>query len=137
MSTPVTLRGRLTADPDMKFSSSGKPFARFSVVTSRRFKNERTGDWEDRDTTFWECVAFGQLAENIAESLRKGTAVIVTGTAASEEWEDKNGQKRRTTKVTVEDAAPSLRWASAKPAQADRAKPSGRDEDPWANAPPF
>src|SRR5262245_60349540 len=100
MSTQVTLRGRLTGDPEMRFTANGKPVARFSVVTSRRFKNERSGEWEDRDTTFWDCVAFGQLAENVAESLEKGTAVIVTGSAASEEWEGKDGQKRRSTKVT-------------------------------------
>jgi single-strand DNA-binding protein len=94
MSTVVTLTGRLTADPELRFSASGAPVARFTVVTSRRVKDKQTGEWSDAETSFWDCVAFGQLAENVAESLAKGTAVIVTGRAAQEEWETKVGQKR-------------------------------------------
>jgi single-strand DNA-binding protein len=142
MSTPVTLRGRLTRDPEMRFSASGKPVTTFAVVTSRRWKNEASGEWEDKDTTFWDCVAFSSLAENIAESLTKGTAVVVTGSAYQEEWEDKSGQKRRSLKVTADDVAPSLRFASAKISRAERqaaatAAKSGTS-DPWAgDEPPF
>lgn len=141
MSTPVTLRGRMVRDPEMRFTANGKPLTRFSVVTSRRFKNEHTGEWEDRDTTFWDCVAFGQLAENIAESLLKGTAVIVSGNAASEEWETKDGEKRRSMKVIAEDVAPSLKFASAKVNRAERRSEGQqtRNEDPWSgdDQPPF
>lgn len=142
MSTSVTLRGRLTRDPEMRFSAKGNPVANFAVVTSRRFKNDQSGEWEDRDTTFWDCIAFGQLAENIAESLAKGTAVVVTGNAFQEEWEDKTGQKRRSLKVTVDDVAPSLRFASAKitraERQADRQQPAAAAKDPWTgDEPPF
>ena len=142
MSTAVTLRGRLTRDPEMRYSNAGKAVTRFSVVTSRRFKNQQTDEWEDRDTTFWECVAFGQLAENIAESLEKGTAVIVQGNAATEEWE-KDGEKRRSMKVVAEDVAASLRQYSAKIVKADRQAASApksappRDENPFADEPPF
>ena len=140
MSTPVTLTGRLVADPELRFSASGSPVARFTVVTSRRIKDKTSGEWSDADTSFWDCVAFGQLAENVAESLTKGTAVIVTGRAAQEEWETKDGQKRRSIKVTADEVAPSLRWASAKVARAERSRPaedratSGQpaEADPWA-----
>jgi single-strand DNA-binding protein len=140
MSTQVTLRGRLTRDPELRFSASGKPVTTFAVVTSRRFKNQDTNEWEDRDTTFWDCVAFGDLAQNVADSIEKGTAVVVTGNAAQEEWETKDGQKRRSMKVVAEDVAPSLRFASAKIAKAGRSKPDNpaTEQDPWANdAPPF
>ena len=143
MSTTVTLTGRLTKDPELRFSASGSPVARFSVVTSRRVRDKTSGEWSDADTSFWDCVAFGQLAENVAESLEKGTAVIVTGRAAQEEWETKDGQKRRSVKVTAEEVAPSLRWASAKISKAARAKPAAgngnqgqADADPWASEPP-
>lgn len=141
MSTPVTLRGRLTRDPEMRYSAAGKPVAKFAVVTSRRVKDQQTGEWSDADTTFWDCVAFGQLAENVAESLEKGTAVVVQGNAAQEEWETKEGEKRKSMKVIAEDVAPSLRFCSAKIVRAARsegsAKPAGT-EDPWANdRPPF
>ena len=142
MSTPVTLRGRLTRDPEMRYSAAGKPVCKFAVVTSRRVKDQQTGEWSDADTTFWDCVAFGQTAENAAESLEKGTAVIVTGNAAQEEWTTKDGEKRRSMKVVVEDVAPSLRFHSAKVAKAARTddgpKQAPREENSWANdEPPF
>jgi single-strand DNA-binding protein len=137
MSTEVTLRGRLTRDPELRFSAKGQPVAKFAVVTSRRFKNQQTNEWEDRDTTFWDCVAFSELAQNIADSLEKGTAVVVTGHASQEEWEAKDGTKRKSMKVTAEDVAPSLRFASARIARASRtgaATPSNgaAEADPWA-----
>jgi single-strand DNA-binding protein len=143
MSTPVTLRGRLTRDPEMRYSNAGKPVCKFAVVTSRRVKDQQTGDWSDADTTFWDCVAFGQLAENCAESLEKGTAVVVQGNASQEEWTTKDGEKRRSMKVVAEDVAPSLRFHSAKVSRAARSEGGGqqqapRDENPWANdEPPF
>jgi single-strand DNA-binding protein len=114
----------------------------FSVVTSRRVKDQQSGEWSDADTTFWDCVAFGQLAENCTESLEKGTAVVVTGNAAQEEWATKDGEKRRSMKVIAEDVAPSLRFCSAKVVKAarssDEPKQAPRDENPWANdEPPF
>lgn len=142
MSTPVTLRGRLTRDPEIRYAASGTPVATFAVVTSRRVKDAQTGEWSDKDTTFWDCVAFGQIAENAAESLEKGTAVIVTGNAAVEEWTGRDGEARKSMKVTVEDIAPSLRWASAKVTRASREKASqparAAHDDPWSgDAPPF
>lgn len=141
MSTDVTLTGRLTRDPELKFSAAGKAVTKFAVVTSRRVKDQKTGEWSDADTTFWDCVAFGELASNVAESLEKGTAVVVTGHASQEEWTTKDGDKRRSMKVVAEDVAPSLRWASAKVMKAtrqgaDSPKSAAREEDPWANEPP-
>jgi single-strand DNA-binding protein len=136
MSTSVTLNGRLTKDPELRYGANGKPLARFSVVTSRRVKDQQSGEWSDMDTTFWDCVAFGQLAENVAESLAKGSAVIVTGRAAKEEWETKDGQKRRSIKVTADEVAPSLRFASAKISKVVRSKLAGNqaaEPDRWAS----
>lgn len=140
MSTAVTLTGRLVRDPELTYSAKGNAVARFSVVTSRRVKDRDSGEWRDDSVTFWDCVAFGQFAENIAESLLKGTGVIVTGHAYQEEWE-KEGQKRRSLKVTCDDVAPSLRFASAQVKRAERSStPAGsqREEaDPWTEEPPF
>jgi single-strand DNA-binding protein len=141
MSTPVNLTGRVVADPELRFSAKGQPVAKFAVVTSRRVRDSQTGEWSDADTSFWDCVAFGQLAENIAESLGKGTAVLVSGRAAQEEWETKDGQKRRSIKVTADEVAPSLRFATAKVSKVARSKPEGNggrgqgEADPWASGP--
>jgi single-strand DNA-binding protein len=140
MSTQVTLRGRLTRDPELRYSAAGKPVVKFAVVTSRNFKDQ-DGAWQEKDTTFWDVVAFGQLAEGCAESLEKGTAVIVQGNAAQEEWTTREGEKRRSMKVTADDVAASLRWASAKVAKSDRSTgygnassggSGGGQGDPWA-----
>lgn len=151
MSTPVNLAGRVTAQPELKFSGSGQPVAKFTVVTSRRVK-DKAGEWTDADTSFWDVVAFGQLAENVAESLEKGTAVLVSGRAAQRTWEAQDGSKRRSVEVIADDVAPSLRWASAKVSRAERRSQSGefgggsgsRGADPWAassagysDSPPF
>jgi single-strand DNA-binding protein len=139
VSTSVTLRGNLTRDPELRFSKAGTPVATFTVVTSRRVKDQKTGEWSDADTSFWNCVAFGDLADHVAESAEKGTGVIVIGAAAQEEWTSKDGEKRRGVKVTAEDVAVSLRWRSAKVGKAaERPKDQQRDEDPFAgNEPPF
>jgi single-strand DNA-binding protein len=142
MSTPVTLTGRLASDPELRYSAKGSPVTRFTVVTSRRVRDSQTGEWSDTDTSFWDCVAFGQLGENVAESLIKGTAVLVSGRAAQEEWETKDGQKRRSIKVTADEVAPSLRRVTCKISKAarsrtDSASGDGRSEaDPWAAAGP-
>jgi single-strand DNA-binding protein len=129
MSTPVTLTGRLTADPEITFGKTGTAIARFSVVTSRRVLDKTSNEWKDEDTSFWNCTAFGALAENIGDSLEKGTAVIVTGRAAQESWEDRTtGAKRTAVKVTADEVAPLLRWANAKITKAQRSgAPGGSD----------
>jgi single-strand DNA-binding protein len=125
----------------MKYSAKGQPVTRFSVVTSRRVKDQQSGDWSDADTTFWDVVAFGQLGENVAESLAKGSAVLVTGRAAQEEWTTKEGEKRRSMKVVADEVAPSLRFATCKVARSERSRPAAgnggqADADPWATEGP-
>lgn len=136
MSAPVTLNGRLVADPEFRFTQSGKPFTRFTVATSRRRKNQ-AGEWEDYDTTFWPCTAWDQTAEQVAETLARGAAVLVVGHAYQNNWE-KDGEKRSRIEVRVEAVGPNLRWP-AKPADRSAA---GQGSDPWANGgapsePPF
>lgn len=147
MSIPVNLVGRLTADPELRFSATGVAVAKFSVVTSRRVKDQQSGEWSDADTSYWDCVAFKQLAENIAESLTKGAAVLVVGKAAQRTWETKEGEKRRSVEVTVDDVGPSLRSATANVNKAQRqgggfgggqsapAGAPGSPDDPWMNKP--
>lgn len=115
MSATITLNGRLTADPEMRFTPSGMAVAKFTIVTSRRTKNEQTGEWTDADTTFWDCTAFKTLAENAAESLAKGMDVVAVGRAVQENWQDKEtGAKRSKIAVKLDSIGPNLSRASAK-----------------------
>lgn len=149
MSSTMTLTGRLTAPPELRFSASGVAVAAFTIVTSRRVKDQNTGDWSDADTTYWDCKAFKQLAENICESLDKGVEVIAVGRAVQESWEDKqSGAKRSKIAVRVDSIGPSLRGATAKVTKAASGQGQGQQayqqarqassregrEDPWASS---
>jgi single-strand DNA-binding protein len=150
MSATVPIVGRLTADAELRYSASGTAVARFTVVSSRRTKNQNTQEWEDADVTYWDCVAFKQLAENCVESLAKGTEVVLVGRAKQESWEDRQtGQKRSKISVVVEHIGPSLRAATAKVSKAGSSGGGGCQEfqqarggaqqgssDPWASAGP-
>lgn len=110
MSTNVTIAGRLTRDPELRFSSAGKPIASFSVVASQRRKNQVTGEWEDHNTSFYDCTAFGPMAENICNCLQKGTGVIVVGNMHQEEYTTKEGEKKRSWRVLADDVAASCKF---------------------------
>ncbi|ANH49193.1 primosome PriB/single-strand DNA-binding protein [Freshwater phage uvFW-CGR-AMD-COM-C203] len=99
MSAPITITGNLVADPELKFTQNAKALATFTVVSSKSVKKP-DGTWENTDTTFWDIKAWGKTAENVADALRKGVAVIVSGTAVQESWEDKNTGAKRS-KITV------------------------------------
>ena len=127
MSAPITLVGRLGADPDVKFGASGKAIARLRVVTNSR--RQVDGQWKDVDATWWSVVAFGPLAEQVTENLSKGSAVIVVGKAKESEWTDKDGNARKSIEVVADSIGPDLRWASG---GITREKPTAFDDDPWA-----
>lgn len=107
MSSSVSLNGRLTRDPELRFTHGGKAVAQFSVVTSRRFNDN--GTWTDKDVSFWDCTAFGEMAERICEDLHKGSSVIVSGQMRQETWE-KDGQKKYAWRVLVDDVGESMKW---------------------------
>lgn len=139
MSTQITLVGRLTADPELRFTSNGLAMARFTVATSRRRKD---GDqWVDADVTFWPCTAWDQLAEHVAEHLTKGAAVIVVGQAYQNSWTTEDGQQRSRIEVRAEAVGPNLRWPP-KPAQRIKHQPQAAPapapaaDDPWATNQP-
>jgi single-strand DNA-binding protein len=145
MSSPVTLRGRLTKDPEMRFTNGGVALAQFTVVTSRRFKDQN-GDWQEKDVSFWDVTAFDKLAEQIAENCVKGTSVIVVGSMFQEKWVNKEGENRTSWKVTAESAGPDWRFAprsegSSVPSRGNFSDPNSgiRPElkAPVFDAPPF
>ena len=112
--TTVTIVGTLTRDPEMRYTPSGVSLASFSVAVNERVKNKQTNQWEDGDASFFDCTVFNQLAENVAESLQKGSRVILRGRLKMDSWEDKETGKPRTKiKVIVDDIGPELRFATA------------------------
>ena len=90
----ITVVGNLTADPELRFTPSGVPVARFTVAQTPSSFNKSTGSWEDGETIFMVCNVWRNAAENAAESLKKGLAVVVHGRLRSRSYETKEGQKR-------------------------------------------
>lgn len=140
MSANVTLKGRLTGDPELRFTPSGKAVANFTVVTCDVKKNQQTNEWEESNTTFWRCSVWDKQAENVAESLSKGSDVLVEGKCSQREYTTKEGEKRTTFEVQAWTVAASLKNATATVKKAERqGASSGRSsapaDDPWASTP--
>src|SRR5687768_14237191 len=92
--TTVTVVGNLTADPELRFLSSGKAMARFSVASTPRRYDQAKSMYADGKPLFMRCTAFGPIAENLAESLTRGARVVVTGRLEQSQWETEGGEKR-------------------------------------------
>ena len=112
--TTVTVVGNLTADPDLRFTASGVAVAGFTVASTPRVFDRASGEWKDGDTLFLRCTLWRQPAENTAETLTKGTRVIVTGRLKQRTYDTRDGEKRTVTEIDVDDIGPSLRYATAK-----------------------
>jgi len=135
MSTAVTLKGRLSSDPELKFTASGKALVRLNVVTSRKRKTDE--GWKEEDTTFWDCTIWEADAEAAAESLSKGDQVIVMGDAYARQWEDPNGEKRSRVEVRARTVAAIVdRRQTAKVSRVKRQTAAQVENDPWATSAP-
>ncbi len=112
--TQITIAGNLVDDPELRFTPAGQPVARFRVASTPRYLDKNTNEWKDGDSLFLTCNVWRQAAENVAESLTRGTRVIVSGRLRQRSYETKDGEKRTVYEVEVDDVGPSLRNASAK-----------------------
>ena len=110
----VTLVGNLTDDPELRFTAQGAAVANFRIAVSKRIRDPQTNEWKDGDTSFFRVNVWRQLAENAAESLTRGTRVIVTGTLKMRQWETQEGEKRSVVEIEATEVGPSLKWATAK-----------------------
>jgi single-strand DNA-binding protein len=136
--TTLTITGNLTSDPELRFTPTGTAVAAFTVAASRRVYDQASGQWKDGDTLFLRCSAWRDLADHAAESLTKGTRVIVTGRLKQRDYEASDGTKRTVYELDADDVGPSLKWATAKIAKTtrDRAPHPADAADRWASAPP-
>jgi single-strand DNA-binding protein len=115
----VTLVGNVTDDPELRFTPSGAAVANFTVAVNRRYKNA-DGQWEDKLDGFFRCNCWRDMAEHVAESLTKGTRILVTGRLQQRSWEDQEGGKRSAFEIQVDEVGPSLRWATATVQKSER-----------------
>ena len=155
--TQITITGRATADAELRFTPSGQAVASLNVAVNHRRYNKQTNEWEDDGADFYGVSVWREQAEHVAESITKGTEVIIVGTLKSRSYDDRDGNKRTVWEITADHVGPSLRYATARVTKTDRngggewqqggrasapaSQPSGRD--PWAataaltDEPPF
>ena len=120
--TLITLVGNLTADPELRFTQSGAAVADFTVASTPRMFDKASSEWRDGETLFMRCSIWRDAAENVAESLTRGTRVVVTGRLKQRSYE-KDGQKRTVIELEVDEVGPSLRYASANVRKTTRGAP--------------
>ncbi|MFC0313603.1 single-stranded DNA-binding protein [Gordonia phosphorivorans] len=112
--TPITIIGNLTADPELRFTASGAPVANFTVASTPRTFDRQTNEWKDGEALFLRCSIWRDTAENVTESLTKGSRVIVQGNLKQRSYQTREGEKRTVVELDVEEIGPSLRYATAK-----------------------
>jgi single-strand DNA-binding protein len=108
----VTVVGNCTRDPELRFTPSGQAVANFGLAVNRRWQNRQTQEWEEA-VSFFDVTCWQQLAENVAESVQKGTRIVVTGRLDQRSWETQDGDKRSKIEIVADEVAPSLKWATA------------------------
>ena len=155
--TVITVIGNLTADPELRFTPSGAAVANFTVASTPRSFDRQTNEWKDGEALFLRCSIWREAAENVAESLTRGSRVIVSGRLKQRSFETREGEKRTVVELEVDEIGPSLKYATAKVNKASRSGGGGggfgggggggsrppaqsggggaASEDPWGSAP--
>jgi single-strand DNA-binding protein len=118
--TIITIVGNLTNDPELRFTPSGAAVANFTIASTPRTFDRQSNEWKDGETLFMRCSVWREAAENVAESLTRGTAVIAQGRLQSRSFETREGEKRTVVEMQVDEIGPSLRRATAKVTKAQR-----------------
>ena len=153
--TVITVVGNQTADPELRFTPSGAAVANFTVASTPRIFDRQSNEWKDGDALFMRCSIWREAAENVAESLTRGSRVVVQGRLKQRSYETREGEKRTVVELEVDEIGPSLKYATAKVNKASRSggggggfggggggggdrggsRPEQPKDDPWGSAP--
>ncbi len=120
----VTLIGNVTRDPEVRFTPNGAAVAEFGLAVNRRWQNKQTNEWEEQ-VSFFDCKVWQDMAEHVADSISKGTRVVVTGRLEQRSWETDSGDKRSKIEVVCDEVAPSLKWATASVTRVEKGQGGG------------
>jgi single-strand DNA-binding protein len=115
----ITITGNLTRDPELRYTGGGQAKATIGVAVSRRWQNRQSQEWEEQ-TSFFNVIAWGEMAEHISDSLHKGTRVVVSGRLEQRSYETQDGEKKSVTEIVADEIGPSLRYATAQVTRAER-----------------
>ncbi|MET7458352.1 single-stranded DNA-binding protein [Streptomyces sp. NPDC005574] len=133
---PLTVIGNLVDDPELRFTPAGVPVARFTVASTPRVFDRETNSSRDGESTFLDCTAWRQLAENVAESASKGARLVVAGRLRTDRWETPEGERRSRMVLDVDDVGASMTFATVTISRTPRAAPprESAPDDPWTTA---
>ena len=133
--TQITVIGNLTRDPELRFTPNGAAVANFTVASTPRTFDRASGEWRDGEAMFLDCSVWRQYAENVAESLHKGTRVIVTGRLSVRSYETNSGERRSDLVLNVDDIGPSLQFATAQVTKTGSAGGPGASRGQFSSQP--
>jgi single-strand DNA-binding protein len=139
----MTVIGNLTDDPELRYTTSGAAVAKFRIASTPRTFDKQSGEWRDGEPLFLSCNIWRDSAEHVAESLKRGTRVIVHGRLRQRSYETREGEKRTVYELEVDEIGPSLRYATAEVKRMTRgngqaaaaAAPAAQGDDPWSVEP--
>ncbi|MHA6669707.1 single-stranded DNA-binding protein [Homoserinimonas sp. A447] len=138
--TVITVVGNLTADPELRYTQNGLAVANFTIASTPRNFDKASNDWKDGDTLFLRASVWREFAEQVAGSLTKGSRVIATGRLKQRSYETKEGEKRTSIELEVDEVGPSLRYATAQITRTSRDGGGGNRsqsaDEPWAASAP-
>ena len=146
--TIITVVGNLTADPELRYTQNGVAVANFTIASTPRTFDRASGEWKDGEALFMRASVWREFAEHVASSLTKGARVVATGRLRQRSYETKEGEKRTSIELEVDEIGPSLRYATAQvQRQSSGGSKAGEDawsapaaggatQDPWASAAP-
>jgi single-strand DNA-binding protein len=125
----ITFAGNLAADPELRFTPSGRAVARFTVIENRRRRTEDGQGWEDAEPNVYRVQVWGSFAENVVESCGKGDRVHVTGSIVTDRWVDKDTEDRTAQHVKADEVSFSLRYHTVRATKATRSNTQARDAE--------
>jgi len=145
--TVITVVGNLTSDPELRYTQGGLAVANFTIASTPRTMDRATNEWKDGEALFLRASVWREFAEHVAGSLTKGSRVIVQGRLKQRSYETKEGEKRTSYELEVDEIGPSLRYATAQVTRAASSRDGGNSggarapqgqvaEEPWAAAAP-
>lgn len=144
--TIITVVGNLTADPELRYTQNGLAVANFTIASTPRTFDRQANDWKDGEALFLRASCWREFAEHVAGSLTKGARVVATGRLKQRSYETKEGEKRTSIELDVDEIGPSLRYATAQVTRAASSnsggagsgggnRQGGAAQEPWAASP--
>ena len=146
--TVITVVGNLTSDPELRYTQNGLAVANFTIASTPRSFDRASNDWKDGEALFLRASVWREFAEHVAGSLTKGSRVIATGRLKQRSYETKEGEKRTSIELEIDEIGPSLRYATAQVTRTSSSREGGGAgggtgggrpqvaDEPWAASAP-